>query len=89
MKENAIEAYLHRRVRDLGGDYRRVQWVGRRHAGDDFILLPGRHLMVECKRPGEKPRPGQDREHQRLRASGLEVHVVSTYEEIDQLFPPK
>lgn len=89
MKENQVEAYLHRRVKALGGDYRRVAWIGRRHANDDLILLPGRHLFVECKRSGEKPRPGQTREHERLRAAGCEVHTVSTTAEIDAILPLK
>lgn len=87
MRENEIEKYLHDRVHDLGGEYRRVQWIGRRHAADDLILLPGRHLLVECKRPGEKPRPGQEREHARLRAAGITVHIVSTPAEIDAILP--
>lgn len=85
MRENAIEAYLHKRVREMGGEHRRVQWIGRKHAADDLILLPGRHLWVECKKPGEKPRPGQVREHERLRVAGIHIHVVSTYEEVDEV----
>lgn len=87
MRENQIENYLHTRVKDLGGDYRRVSWIGRNGAADDLILLPGRHLLVECKRPGKIATPAQAREHDRLRAAGFEVHVVSTTAEIDTLFP--
>ena len=88
MKENQIENYLHTRVKALGGDYRRVSWIGRNGANDDLILLPGRHALVECKRPGKAATPAQAREHTRLRAAGFEVHVVSTTAEIDTLFPP-
>lgn len=87
MRENQIEQHLHTRVKDLGGDYRRVSWIGRNAAADDLILLPGRHLLVECKRPGKVATPAQAREHTRLRAAGFEVHVVSTIAEIDALFP--
>lgn len=87
MRESTVEKYLHNRVRELGGDYRRVAWIGRRHATDDLILLPGRHMLIECKRPGEKPRPGQDREHARLRAAGFDLHVVSSPDEIDTILP--
>ena len=87
MKENQIEEHLHARVRELGGDYRRVSWIGRNHGPDDLILLPGRSFYAEVKRPGEKPRPGQAREHDRLRAAGITVHVVSTKEEIDAILP--
>ena len=88
MRENVIEKYLHNRVRALGGDYRRVSWIGRNAASDDLILLPGRHLLVECKRPGKQATPAQAREHDRLRAAGFEVHVVSTFAEIDEILPP-
>lgn len=86
MRESAIEQYLHDRVKALGGEYRRLAWIGRNNGPDDLILLPGRHLMVECKKPGEKPRPGQEREHERLRAAGIQVYVVSTFQEIDAIF---
>ena len=87
MRESAIEEYLHTRVKALGGDHRRVSWIGRNHGPDDLILLPGRSFYVEAKRPGEKPRPGQEREHERLRAAGITVHVVSTFAEIDAILP--
>lgn len=87
MRESQIEAYLHRRVRALGGSHRRMQYQGRRSATDDLILLPGRHLLIECKRPGEKPEPHQAREHDRLRWAAFEVYTVSTTDEIDQILP--
>jgi hypothetical protein len=87
MRESVIEQYLHDRVRALGGDYRRVSWIGRNGANDDLILLPGRHVLVECKKPGKSATSAQAREHDRLRAAGFEVHVVSTRPDIDALFP--
>lgn len=87
-RESDIEAHLHTRVKDLGGDYRRVSWIGRNGANDDLVLLPKRHAMVECKRPGKTATPAQLREHDRLRTAGLEVYVVSTKAEIDAIFPP-
>lgn len=87
-RESQIETYLHNRAKALGGDYRRVKWIGRHGANDDLILLPGRHMLVECKRPGEVPAPHQAREHARLRAAGFEVHTVSTFAEIDTILPP-
>lgn len=87
MRENQIEQYLHARVKALGGDYRRVSWIGRNGANDDLILMPGRHALIECKRPGKQATAAQAREHDRLRAAGFEVHVVSTTTEIDAIFP--
>lgn len=87
MKESDIEAFLHARIKALGGVYRRMRWIGRKHAPDDFVMLPGRHCMIECKRPGEVAEPGQAREHEAIRASGCAVHVVSSYADIDSIFP--
>jgi len=89
VRENKIEKYLHDRVKYLGGSYRRLKYQGRVGATDDLILLPseGRHLVVECKATDEEPRTSQTREHDRLRAAGFEVHVVSSFEEIDAILP--
>lgn len=94
--ERDIEAYLHRRVRKLGGDYRRVKWIGVRGAPDDLVGVPFNrtlwdrapfNALVECKRPGEEPEPHQLREHERLRSWGLVVYIVATAEEIDAILP--
>lgn len=38
--ERDIEAYLMRRVKELGGEVRKVQWVNRSGAPDRLVLLP-------------------------------------------------
>ena len=88
MRESKVEEYLHDRIKALGGEYRRLSWIGRRGANDDLVLLPGRHMLVECKRPKKGAEDHQAREHERLRAAGFEVHVVSTFVEIDRILPP-
>lgn len=87
MRENEIEKYLHNRVHELGGDYRRCQWIGANNAQDDFIRLPGRHLWVECKRPGKRTTPAQARERDRMRAAGCECYEVNSFAEIDAILP--
>lgn len=87
MRESDVEKYLHDRVRALGGDYRRLAWIGRNGANDDLILLPGRHMLVECKRPKKEPTTAQAREHERLRAAGFEVYWVNTREMVDAILP--
>ncbi len=87
-RESSIEDHLHARIKALGGECRRMQWIGRSTAPDDFILLPGEHAVAECKRPGKKPTAAQAREHERLRAAGVTVHVFSTKAEIDAVYPP-
>lgn len=39
MKEAAIEKYLVERVKELGGEVRKVQWVGRKNAPDRVVML--------------------------------------------------
>lgn len=42
--------------------------------------------FVECKRPGAKPTPSQEREHARLRARGFRVLVIDTKEGVDAIY---
>jgi hypothetical protein len=62
MKERGIEAYLVKRVKELGGEVRKVEWAGRRGAPDRVVMLPnlsfGGHryaypstVWVELKNP--------------------------------------
>lgn len=59
---------------------RKLKWIGRRKA-PDRIFAPGRSVFIEFKRIDEDPDEGQAREIKRMRASGLEVHVVRTMSE--------
>lgn len=87
MRETLVETYLVRRVRELGGDTYKFTSPGRRHVADRLVIgtAGGRLVFVECKRPGEKPRAGQLREHDRLRARGFVVRVVADKNEVDLL----
>lgn len=87
MRERDIHKALVARVKLLGGEVRRLSWIGRSHAPDVLVLLPGRHVFVEEKRPGEKPRPGQAREIERMCAAGCNVLVMDSLEAIDFWFP--
>jgi len=40
MRERDIEAHLVKRVKALGGEVRKVQWIGRRGAPDRLVMLP-------------------------------------------------
>ena len=42
MKESEIEAYLVKRVKEMGGEVRKVKWIGRRGAPDRLVMLPAR-----------------------------------------------
>lgn len=43
MRESQIERHLVKRVKELGGEVRKVQWVGRQGAPDRLVMLPAVH----------------------------------------------
>ena len=40
MREREVERYLVKRVKELGGEVRKVAWVGRQGAPDRLVMLP-------------------------------------------------
>lgn len=101
MRERVIEAYLVKRVREHGGEVRKVQWIGRRGAPDRLVMLPARRLTnslecawcnpngvaiwVELKATGVKPEPHQVREHERMRKMGQRIEVIDSWEGVDAI----
>lgn len=94
MRERDIEKYLVEQVKKLGGEVRKVSWIGRRGAPDRLVMLPGgavaMHwhpltIWIELKAPGKKPEPHQLREHERLRRMGQRVEVIDSFEGVDSL----
>ena len=85
MRESEVETHLVAKVKALGGEVRKLRWIGRANAPDRLVLLPTKALwMVELKRPGEVPRITQLREHDRLRAFGVNVVVLDSKQAVDQ-----
>jgi hypothetical protein len=91
MRERDIEAHLVKRVKELGGECRKVQWVGRHGAPDRLVMLPRETyetptcIWVELKRPGQKAKPHQVREHQRMRDMGQRVVVIDSIDGVEEL----
>ena len=86
MRERDIERHLVKRVRELGGEIRKVAWTGRVNAPDRLVLRPGRRsVWVELKAPGKKPTAQQVREHNRMRRMGELVEVVDSLEGVEAL----
>ena len=91
LRERDIEAYLVRRVKELGGEVRKVKWIGRRGAPDRLVMLPnawGRGfttIWVELKAPGMGAEAHQLREHSRMRNRGQRVAVIDSLEGVDRL----
>ena len=85
LKERDIERHLVREVKKLGGEIRKVKWIGRRNAPDRRVMLPGFCFWCEVKRPGEWATPAQAREHTVIRRTGETVYVLNTIESINKL----
>lgn len=84
MLERTVEQHLVARVKALGGEIRKAQWIGRRGAPDRRVLVPGRApVWIELKRPGEVAEPHQVREHNRMRRLGELVEVLDSVEAVD------
>ena len=96
MRESTIENHLVQRVKELGGEVRKVKWIGRHGAPDRLVMLPSEYdepglyfprmpIWVELKAPGEKAKPHQLREHVRMRAMGQQVVVIDSIEGVEGL----
>lgn len=93
MRESQIEAHLVKRVKELGGECRKVQWIGRNGAPDRLVMLPWTYaIWVELKNPetilafpADARERAQAREHDRMRALGQRVEVIGTIEGVEEL----
>lgn len=91
MLERDVEDYLVRRVAAMGGEVRKVQWIGRKSAPDRRVMLNG-GVWVELKRPGalatfpsNAHERQQAREHHRMRVQGERVEVIDSFAGVEQL----
>ena len=79
--EKHIEAALVARVKALGGTAEKFASPAKRSVTDRIVTLPGgRIVFVECKAPGKKPTPAQQKDHARRRALGCDVRVIDSME---------
>ena len=96
MRERDIEAHLVKRVKELGGEVRKVKWIGRRGAPDRLVMLPvrfGGHALylpeatiwVELKATGVKAEAHQLREHIRMKKMGQRVVVIDSIDGVEAL----
>lgn len=101
IRERDIERHLVKRVKELGGEVRKVRWIGRRGAPDRLVMLPEQSILgmviekgnthppktiwVELKATGKKAEPNQVREHDRMRAMGQRVVVIDSIEGVEEL----
>lgn len=75
--EKDIEKAGCKHAEKLGFIVRKYKTPGRRNAPDRIHFAPGGVcFFIEYKDTGEKPRTGQVREANKLRALGFDVHFV-------------
>lgn len=93
--EGDLRKKLKARVETYGGEIRAVSWLGRRSAPDVLCLFAsymsrygGQHLFIETKAPKKGPTAAQAREHERMRAAGCVVLVISTEAQMNEWLPP-
>lgn len=85
MPESAVEAYLSRRVKDLGGTTRKAAWIGRSGCPDRLLLFPGVSCWVEVKQESGRLSRQQELELAMLRNAGMRCEVVWSKGEVDAL----
>ena len=82
--EKKIAAALKKMDKSLGCKYEKFTSPSRRSVPDCIITLAeGRIIFVECKAPNKVPTNAQYRDHERRRAMGFDVRVISTMEQVD------
>ena len=85
MIEHDVEMTVVLRAEGRGWFVRKLKWVGRKNAPDRFFARRGRVVLIEFKRPGVPARITQGKEHEKLLAAGVEVHVVDNIEQGDAI----
>lgn len=86
VSEKAIESYLVRKVKDLGGVCLKYSNPGVVGYPDRVVLLPGGFTVwVELKSKGKQPEKIQQLRIDQLRAMGHNVAVVDSKDQVDTL----
>lgn len=87
VREKGVESHLKARAEKLGGEVRKVSWVGRNGAPDRMILFPNGVLYwIETKAPQGRLSPGQRKEHIRMANMGQVVLVLWNRKLVDEFF---
>lgn len=81
MLEGYVVEKVKKRFASTGWISRKMVYQNRRGAPDEwFFGFGARLVIIEFKKPGEKPTKQQHREHKRLRERGFPVYVVDCLE---------
>lgn len=84
--EKAIEAYLVKRVKEMGGVCLKYSSASITGYPDRIVLMPGgRVVWVELKSKGQKPELRQEIRIKELRALGFRVEVADSRADVDAI----
>ena len=84
--EKTVEAYLRRRIKEVGGVALKLVCPGWTGVPDRLILMPGaRAYFAETKDLGKKPRPRQAYVHGVIRRLGFRVYVPDSKQAVDDM----
>ena len=87
IRESSVERRFVQCAENAGWIVRKLKWPGRRHAPDRVMMRRVAELVfVELKAPKGVLKPGQAREHERLRALGFEVVVLWSVKSVEEYF---
>lgn len=79
--EKTIETRLRDKCKQIGAFC--LKNTGMNGIPDRLIIYKGKHIFVELKRPGGKPRPLQIAVMEKLRAAGAIAIVIDTKQGVD------
>ncbi len=87
MREKSIETRLREKTKKLGGVAFKFTSPGTDGVPDRLVCLPtGRMYLVETKSPTGRLRKTQKVVRDLLATMGITVHLVTTYEQLDEFF---
>ena len=88
MLEKIIEAYLRKRIKDLGGACFKFLSPGNSGVPDRIcVMRDGQIIFVECKQPNGRLSNIQEIQIARLRKLGCKVLIIWSKEDVDKFFP--
>lgn len=83
--EKVVEAYLRKRVKQIGGKCIKMVPTYENGIPDRQVLYKGLTVFVELKKEKENPRPLQVAYMNELEAQGFQTRIIRTKEEVEQL----
>lgn len=82
--EKAIESYLSRQVKSIGGMCIKLANTGFNGIPDRLILCNGKAFLVELKAPSGRLSEVQKARHKQLNEIGFEVATLWNFEQVDR-----